>query len=48
MDKLGVTQGLKQWMGRHKLELKVANGEECIDSPHQFDRIIANLVLMAT
>ena len=33
---------------KQNVTIRVANGEEPIDSPHKFDRIIANLVLMAT
>ena len=35
-------------MQKVQLTLKVANGEELIDSPYKFDRIIANLVLHLT
>ena len=35
-------------MLKQNITLKAANGEEPIESPHKFDRIIANLVLMLT
>lgn len=42
---MGVTVSAEEWMGKHNLTLKQANGEHPIESPHKFDRIIANLVI---
>ena len=39
---------MPDWLKKHNIVIKAANGEEPIESPHKFDRIIANLVLMAT
>lgn len=48
IEKVGVTASLEDWKKGQNLTLKAANGEEPIESPHKFDRIIANLVIMAT
>lgn len=45
---MGVSEFPEAWMNRQRLTLKAANGEEPIESPYKFDRIIANLVLMLT
>ena len=38
----------EQWLAKNKLTLKVANGEEPFEEEKKFDRIICNMVLMAT
>ena len=48
LEKTGVEGSEGDWLKKHNIVLRAANGEEPIDSDHKFDRIIANLVLMAT
>ena len=48
LEKAGVKDSLEEWTKKNNITIKAANGEELIESPHKFDRIIANLVLMAT
>lgn len=48
IHKLGVTDNVEKWMDKQCLEIGVHNGELPPDSPHKFDRIICNLVLMNT
>ena len=45
---LGIGEDIDGWLKRHNLEFRVANAEEPIEVPYKFDRIIANLVVMAT
>ena len=45
---LGIGEDIDGWLKRYNLEFRVANAEEPIELPYKFDRIIANLVLMAT
>lgn len=45
LSMLGVTDSVEDWMGKQNLTLQIANGEQKVDFPFKFDRIIANLVL---
>jgi hypothetical protein len=48
LSKIGVQVTAESWMKQQHLSFRAANGEEVFESAHRFDRIIANLVLMAT
>ena len=48
LEKAGIKESAEELIERNNITIKSANGEEPIESPHKFDRIIANLVLMAT
>ena len=42
---MGVTTPLEAWMQQKNIRIEVADGEEKIDAPYKFDRILANLVV---
>ena len=46
INKIGVHHSIEDWFIKHNLTLKVANADDAIESPHKFDRIIANMLLM--
>lgn len=45
LQKMGVTTPLEAWMQQKNIRIEVADGEEKIDAPYKFDRILANLVV---
>ena len=48
IKKFGVTTSPQEWLAKHNIKFQVHNGEEILESPYKFDRIICNLVLMIT
>ena len=48
IEKMGISDDLEKWMGKHHLKLQAVNGEDKIAVPYKFDRIICNLVLQIT
>ena len=42
---MGVTISVEEWMQKKNLSILVTDGEEKINVPYKFDRIIANLVV---
>ena len=47
-SKMKIPGNIDKWIESQNLTLKAANGEELIEVPYKFDRIIANLVLIHT
>ena len=45
IQKLGVDGPVEEWMQKKKLEVRQTDGEEKIETPFKFDRIMANLIL---
>lgn len=48
LKKFGVTISTEEWLQKHQIKFQVHNGEEILETPFKFDRIICNLVLMIT
>jgi trans-aconitate methyltransferase len=48
LEKAGVSASVEEWTKKNNITIRAANGEEPIEAPYKFDRMIANLVLMAT
>ena len=46
--KIGVDKSYEEWSKLHNIQFKVHNGQEAVEVPYKFDRIICNLVLMIT
>ena len=46
LKKFGVTISTEEWLQKHHIKFQVHNGEETLETPYKFDRIICNLVLM--